>query len=115
MPRMPAKWLRPRLRACLLDGNASADRRSRTHSSLIPRRCRKLLVESWSCWLESTSPDQLAEELLEHCMAGRPWPEHLLDGLVADAGNRALFRTVVERLGDLFEPRLCRVYAELFS
>jgi hypothetical protein len=65
--------------------------------------------------LESTSTDQLAEELLEHCLAGRPWPEHLLDGLVADTGNRALFRIVVERLGDLFEPRLCSVYAELFS
>src|SRR5205807_5576480 len=67
------------------------------------------------CWLESTSPDQLAQELLEHCLAGRPWPEHLLDGLVADAGNRALFRIVVEQLGDLFEPRLCSVYSELFS
>ena len=30
-------------------------------------------------------------------------------------GSRALFRIVVERLGDLFEPRLCSVYAELFS
>src|SRR5258708_6625357 len=115
MPRMPAKWLRPRLRACPLHGNASADRRSRTHSSLIPRRCRKLLVESWSCWLESISPDQLAEELLEHCLAGRPWPEHLLDGLVAETGNQAVFRIVVERLGDLFEPGLCSVYADLFS
>jgi ADP-heptose:LPS heptosyltransferase len=65
--------------------------------------------------LESTSPDQLAQELLEHCLAGRPWPQPLLDGLIADAGNRALFRIVAERLGDLFEPRLCRVYADLFS
>jgi len=65
--------------------------------------------------LESTSPDQLAEELLEHCLAGRPWPEHLLDGLVAETGNQALFRIVVERLGDLFEPGLCSVYADLFS
>jgi len=65
--------------------------------------------------LESTSPDQLAQELLEHCLAGRPWPAPLLDGLIADAGNRALFRIVVERLGDLFEPRLCGVYADLFS
>jgi hypothetical protein len=65
--------------------------------------------------LESTSPDRLAEQLLEHCLDGRPWPEYLLDGLVADAGNQALFRIVVERLGDLFEPRLCSVYADLFS
>lgn len=39
----------------------------------------------------------------------------MLDPLIAEAGNRALFRIVVERLGDLFEPRLCRVYADLFS
>jgi len=65
--------------------------------------------------LESTSADQLAQELLDHCLASRPWPAQLLDGLIADAGNRALFRIVVERLGDLFEPRLCSVYADLFS
>ncbi len=65
--------------------------------------------------MESTSADRLAQELLDHCLAGRPWPARLLDGLIADAGNRALFRIVVERLGDLFEPRLCGVYAGLFS
>lgn len=65
--------------------------------------------------MESTSPEQLAQELLDYCLAGRPFPEQLLDGLIADAGNRALFRIVVERLGDLFEPRLCSVYTDLFS
>ncbi|HYL75538.1 MAG TPA: glycosyltransferase family 9 protein [Bryobacteraceae bacterium] len=65
--------------------------------------------------MESISPDRSAQELLEHCLAGRPWPEHLLDPLIAEDGNRALFRIVVERLGDLFEPRLCDVYADLFS
>lgn len=65
--------------------------------------------------MESTSADRLAQELLEHCLAARPWPEHLLDALIAEEGNRALFRIVVERLGDLFEPRLCSVYAGLFS
>ncbi len=65
--------------------------------------------------MESISPDRCAQELLEHCLAGRPWPEHLLDPLIAEDGNRALFRIVVERLGDLFEPRLCEVYADLFS
>jgi ADP-heptose:LPS heptosyltransferase len=39
----------------------------------------------------------------------------LLDELLACDGDHALFRIVVERLGDLFEPRLCLVYAELFS
>jgi hypothetical protein len=39
----------------------------------------------------------------------------LLDRLLAEGGDRALFRIVVERMADLFEPGLCRVYAELFS
>jgi ADP-heptose:LPS heptosyltransferase len=63
--------------------------------------------------LENIS-EQLAGELLDHCLASRPWPEHLLDDLIAQGGDRELFRIVVERLADLFEPRLCRVYAELF-
>ncbi len=53
--------------------------------------------------------------MLAHCLEARPWPEHLLDELVAQGGDRELFRIVVERLADLFEPRLCSVYAELFS
>jgi hypothetical protein len=65
--------------------------------------------------LENTSPESLAHELLEHCLASRPWPEHLLADLIACGGDRELFRIVVERLADLFEPGLCRVYAELFS
>jgi hypothetical protein len=46
---------------------------------------------------------------------GRPWPPSLLEQLTTDEASRDLFRVVVERLGDLFEPRLCMVYAELFS
>jgi hypothetical protein len=65
--------------------------------------------------LENTSADSLAQELLECCLASRPWPEQLLDRLLAGHADRALFRIVVERLGDLFEPRLCGIYAELFS
>jgi ADP-heptose:LPS heptosyltransferase len=65
--------------------------------------------------LESISPDRVAQELLEHCLHGTPWPDHLLTTLLDGSGDRALFRIVVERLGDLFEPRLCHVYAELFS
>ncbi len=38
----------------------------------------------------------------------------MLDDLITQGGDRELFRIVVERLADLFEPRLCRVYAELF-
>src|ERR1700736_5273883 len=56
-----------------------------------------------------------AEELLACCLDGRPWPPSLLDQLTEGEASRELFRVVVERLGDLFEPRLCDVYAELFS
>lgn len=65
--------------------------------------------------MENTSADKLARELLGHCLAGSPWPEHLLDQLLACGGDRELFRTVVETLGDMFEPRLCDAYADLFS
>jgi ADP-heptose:LPS heptosyltransferase len=65
--------------------------------------------------LESISADQLALELLDCCLEGRAWRDQLLEGLLDADGSRALFRVVVERLGDLFEPRLCSVYAELFS
>ncbi|HUJ49459.1 MAG TPA: hypothetical protein VLW25_04650 [Bryobacteraceae bacterium] len=65
--------------------------------------------------MQSTSVDRLAQDLLQHCLEGRPWPGHLLDSLLDADGSRALFRIVVERLGDLFEPKLCSVYAELFS
>jgi ADP-heptose:LPS heptosyltransferase len=64
---------------------------------------------------ESLGDDQLAHQLLDHCLGSRPWPEHLLDDLIAQCGDRALFRVVVERLADLFEPSLCRVYADLFT
>ncbi len=65
--------------------------------------------------MESTSAERLAQELLADCLAGRAWPDRLLTALLEGGGDRALFRIVVERLGDLFEPRLCSVYAELFS
>lgn len=65
--------------------------------------------------MENISAEQIAENLLEHCLASRPWPAHLLDDLIARDGDQALFRIVVEKLADLFEPGLCRVYAGLFS
>jgi hypothetical protein len=64
--------------------------------------------------LASTSADSLAQQLLEHCLNGTPWPDRLLSELL-DGGDHALFRIVVEHLGDLFEPRLCDVYAGLFA
>jgi hypothetical protein len=65
--------------------------------------------------LENTSAERLAHELLDACLAGKPWPDHVLTELLDGGGDRELLRIVVERLGDLFEPRLCSVYADLFS
>ena len=59
--------------------------------------------------------DGLARELLRHCLDGTPWPEELLDHLLEGERSISLLRIVIERLADLFEPRLCRVYAELMS
>ncbi len=64
--------------------------------------------------MESTSAE-LAQELLSHCMKGTTWPQALVDCLVQDDNSRVLFSTVVEGLSDLFEPRLCDVYSELFA
>jgi hypothetical protein len=54
-------------------------------------------------------------ELLECCLRGEPWSADLLDQAIAVDEGRALLTIVVERLGDLFEPRLCEVYASLFT
>src|SRR6202040_3468360 len=81
----------------------------------IRKRYRTPLERNWSCWLENTSPSELANQLLAHCMEGTHWPEALIDRLTHDDATSALFGIVVERLSDLFEPRLCDAYAELFS
>lgn len=75
--------------------------------------------------MESISPNELALELLNHCLRGPQWPEELAAALVDQAldedpedsakASKALFSIVVERLADLFEPRLCNVYAALFA
>jgi hypothetical protein len=52
--------------------------------------------------------------LLEHCLRHEPWPSDLLDRAIAEDDGRALLSIVVERLGDLFEPGLCRTYERLF-
>jgi ADP-heptose:LPS heptosyltransferase len=57
----------------------------------------------------------LAQQLLACCLNGERWPDGLLDQLATPECSDALFRVVVERLADLFEPRLCDVYAEMFS
>ncbi len=65
--------------------------------------------------MASTSCNSLAEQLLTVCLNGENWPDELLDQLLTPACSDALFRVVVERMADLFEPRLCDVYADLFS
>lgn len=75
--------------------------------------------------MASISPHELALELLNRCLRGADWPEELLAALVEEAldeapavagpATRALFTVVVERLADLFEPRLCDTYARLFA
>jgi hypothetical protein len=54
-------------------------------------------------------------ELLDLCLCGESWTPELLDRAIAEDQGRALLSIVVERLGDLFEPRLCDVYARLFT
>jgi len=53
--------------------------------------------------------------LLGYCLRGEDWPPELLDRAIAEDDGRALLSVVVERLGDLFEPRLCDTYATLFT
>ena len=52
--------------------------------------------------------------LLDRCLSGAAIPDDLLDRALAVDEGRAFLSVVVERLGDLFEPRLCDVYEELF-
>jgi hypothetical protein len=76
--------------------------------------------------LRSIPANELAQEILEACLRNGTWPVRTLDALIeraldeddplpATAATRALFGIVIERLGDLFEPALCDVYARLFS
>ncbi len=70
------------------------------------------------------SPDDLALELVNQCLRGNSHSRELLDALVRMASgedllgrraSHALFRVVVERLADEFEPCLCDSYASLFA
>jgi hypothetical protein len=55
------------------------------------------------------------EQLLEHCLQGEDWPSELLDRALAVDQGRAFLAIVVERLADLFDPRLGEVYRRLFT
>lgn len=59
--------------------------------------------------------ENTCSDLLARCLRGEEWSAELLDRAIAVDEGRALLSTVVERLGDLFEPRLCEIYARLFT
>jgi hypothetical protein len=59
--------------------------------------------------------ENTCNELLEYCLRGEPWPDNLLEQALAIDDGRAFLSIVVERLGDLFEPRLCETYNRLFQ
>jgi ADP-heptose:LPS heptosyltransferase len=65
--------------------------------------------------LASTSCNDLADQLLASCLEGERWRGDLLDKLISPECSDALFRIVIEGLADLFEPRLCDIYARMFS
>lgn len=76
--------------------------------------------------MASIPANELALEVLDACLRDGTWPARSLEDLieraldedepfVAMAANRALFSIIIERLGDLFEPVLCDVYARLFA
>src|SRR5579863_1122917 len=112
---MPPVSSPPPSRRCPRPASASAARPSNTRSSQIPKPSPRPRAKSWSFWLASISPENAAQDLLAHCLRGAPWPEDLLSTLLSGGDGHLLFRIVAERLADLFEPRLCDVYADLFS
>ena len=61
--------------------------------------------------MANISANQAAQELLDSCLAGRPWSRELASSLALDP---ALVRIVAEGLGDRFDPALVDRYAEIF-
>ncbi len=62
--------------------------------------------------MESTLTNPIAEHVLEQCVAGHMWSKEDVNAIRGDA---SLIRVVAEGLADRFDPRLCDVYAEMFS
>ena len=76
--------------------------------------------------MASIPASDLAQEIVDDCLAYGTWPTRALDTLIERAldeedeflarnATRALFSIVIERFADLFEPSLCEIYARLFS
>ncbi len=64
--------------------------------------------------MASTSNDSCSQ-VLRLCLAGQSVPDSLLSRSLREDDGRAFFSIVVERLGDLFEPDLCDIYAQLMG
>ena len=64
--------------------------------------------------MRSTSCKEIAQEVLEKCIAGEA-PKDLPYALVEEPCSSALFGILAEGLGDRFEPALCDAYVRLFS
>lgn len=64
--------------------------------------------------MKSTSCSDIAQDLLNRCVAGAP-PRELPRSLVEEPCGKALFGVLVEGLADRFDPALCAAYARLFS
>ena len=58
--------------------------------------------------------ENTCSELLDYCLRGEDWPSELLDRAIGVDEGRAFLSVVVERFGDLLEPRLCEVYERMF-
>lgn len=58
--------------------------------------------------------ENTCNQLLDLCLRGEDWSPDLLDRALQVDEGRTFLSVVVERLGDLFEPRLCSVYDRLF-
>jgi hypothetical protein len=64
--------------------------------------------------LANISPEQIAQRVLDACLAGEPWRLEDIDTLV-DTESDALFQIVAEGLADRFDSRLSETYADIFS
>jgi ADP-heptose:LPS heptosyltransferase len=75
---------------------------------------RRQRGRSWGFCLKSTSCKDLAQDVLDRCLAGDA-PRELPRSLVSEPCGPHLFGILAEGLGDRFEPALCDDYARLFA
>ena len=59
--------------------------------------------------------ENICSQLLERCLLGETWTRDEMASALALDGGRVFLSTVVERLGDLFEPELSNTYSTLFT